>query len=288
MNRSYTKEQRRRALQVYKRTQSVTKTVRELGYPGRWTLYKWLREPAKPGRPRKQSKTLTRYPFEVKLRAVELFNAGWRPADIAVECELRSKMSVYSWAQRHREEGKWGLMSKRERKEHTRMPTRAAFERSLADDLAELKKQMAQMLVDKAVLEKELELVKKTSASSRVSSAISTRLKWLTGYAASFRYLCCLLLLILRHQASTTNSNSDLLRISTRISANCFMRLVLSRITPTAIADVGGNCAIAGSLSVRRSSAVSCTKREFTPGSRNESGVTPAIKGKFLPHHLTW
>ncbi|KAA9219268.1 transposase, partial [Corynebacterium amycolatum] len=26
MNRSYTKEQRRRALQVYKRTQSVTKT----------------------------------------------------------------------------------------------------------------------------------------------------------------------------------------------------------------------------------------------------------------------
>ncbi len=38
MNRSYTKEQRRRALQVYKRTQSVTKTVRELGYPGRWTL----------------------------------------------------------------------------------------------------------------------------------------------------------------------------------------------------------------------------------------------------------
>ncbi|MGP3702042.1 hypothetical protein [Corynebacterium diphtheriae] len=49
MNRSYTKEQRRRALQVYKRTQSVTKTVRDLGYPGRWTLYKWLREPAKPG-----------------------------------------------------------------------------------------------------------------------------------------------------------------------------------------------------------------------------------------------
>lgn len=29
MNRSYTKEQRRRALQVYKRSQSVTKTVRD-------------------------------------------------------------------------------------------------------------------------------------------------------------------------------------------------------------------------------------------------------------------
>ena len=84
MNRSYTKEQRRRALQVYKRIQSVTKTVRELGYPGRWTLYKWLREPAKPGRPRKQSKTLTRYPFEVKLRAVELFNGQVPGSGVAV------------------------------------------------------------------------------------------------------------------------------------------------------------------------------------------------------------
>ncbi|ERA52022.1 transposase-like protein [Corynebacterium diphtheriae DSM 43988] len=229
---------------------------------------------------------MTRYPFEVKLRAVELFNAGWRPADIAVECELRSKMSVYSWAQRHREEGKWGLMSKRERKEHTRMPTRAAFEKSLADDPAELKKQMAQLFVDKAVLEKELELVKKTSASS--PGQLSNKHKAEVVDALRGEFPLYMLLLILRHQASTTNSNSDLFRVSTRISAKCFMRLVLSRITPTAIADFGGNCAIAGSLSVRRSFAVSCTKREFVPGSRNESGVTPAIKGKFLPHHLTW
>lgn len=92
---------------------------------------------------------------------LSVFNAGWSPADIAVECELGSKMSVYSWAQRHREEGEWGLMSKKERKEHTRMPTRAAFEKSLPDDPAELKKQMAQLLADKAVLEKELELVKR-------------------------------------------------------------------------------------------------------------------------------
>lgn len=161
MNRSYTDQQRRRAIEVYKRTQSVTKTTRQLGYPGRWTLYKWLREPTTPGRPRKQAKTLTRYPFEVKLRAVELFNAGWSPADIAQECGLRSKMSVYSWTQRHREEGQWGLMSKKEREERARIPTRAALEKSLPDDPSELKEQMAKLLVEKAVLEKELELVKK-------------------------------------------------------------------------------------------------------------------------------
>ncbi|AEX82902.1 transposase-like protein [Corynebacterium diphtheriae VA01] len=63
MNRSYTNTQKRTALRVYKRTQSVTKTVRELGYPGRWTLYKWLREPKTPPQPRKQAKTLTHYPI---------------------------------------------------------------------------------------------------------------------------------------------------------------------------------------------------------------------------------
>ncbi|WP_197688286.1 terminase gpP N-terminus-related DNA-binding protein, partial [Corynebacterium belfantii] len=89
-------------MRVYKRTQSVTKTVRELGYPGRWTLYKWLREPKTPPQPRKQAKTLTHYPYEVKLRAVELFHNGWRPADIAQECCLHTHASVYAWAQRYR------------------------------------------------------------------------------------------------------------------------------------------------------------------------------------------
>lgn len=168
MNRSYTKEERRRAIQVYKRTQSVTKTIRELGYPGAWTLYKWLRQPSKPSRPRKQARTLSRYSWQTKLRAVELFSNGWRPADIAQECGLVSEMSVYSWAQRHREEGSIGLMSKKEREEHLRIPTKAAFEKSLPDDPDELKKQLSQLMVEKAVLEKELDLVKKTTASSPV------------------------------------------------------------------------------------------------------------------------
>ncbi|WP_414627382.1 terminase gpP N-terminus-related DNA-binding protein [Corynebacterium sp.] len=45
------------------------------------------------------------------MRAVNLFNEGWRPADNALECGLASIMSVYSWAQRFREEGQRGLSS---------------------------------------------------------------------------------------------------------------------------------------------------------------------------------
>ena len=252
MKRSYTDQQRRKAIEVYKRTQSVTKTTRQLGYPGRWTLYKWLREPTTPGRPRKQAKTLTCYPFEVKLRAVELFNAGWSPADIAQECGLRSKMSVYSWAQRHREEGQWGLMSKKEREERARIPTRAALEKSLPDDPSELKEQMAKLLVEKAVLEKELELVKKTSASSQVSSVIDKRPQWLTRYALTSPCRCCLPLSALHNRVFTTTFNNAAGPISTSISVTCSMPSTRSRTTRTAIDACGRSCVIVGSSSARR------------------------------------
>ena len=52
-------------------------------------------------------------------------------------------------------------MCKKERIQRARTPTRASFEKFLPDDPAELKKQMAQLLVEKAVLEEELELIKK-------------------------------------------------------------------------------------------------------------------------------
>lgn len=40
-NIRYTNAQRLKALEVFDRTQCVTKTVCELGYPGRWTLHRW-------------------------------------------------------------------------------------------------------------------------------------------------------------------------------------------------------------------------------------------------------
>ena len=105
-----------KALEVFDRTQSATKTVRELGYPGRWTLHRWIRERDEPPAAPIRRTTLKRYPLATKLKAVELFTAGMSPDAIASELSLNSKMSVYAWAQRFREEGKWGLMSATERK----------------------------------------------------------------------------------------------------------------------------------------------------------------------------
>ena len=160
-NIRYTNAHRFKALEVFDRTQSVTKTVRELGYPGRWTLHRWIRQRSEPPSSPIRRTTLKRYPFTTKLKAVELFNSGMSPDAVAAELSLNSKMSVYAWAQRFREEGKWGLMSATERKQSAGIVTHNALEKSLPDDARQLKKLAARLSAEKAVLEKELEEIKK-------------------------------------------------------------------------------------------------------------------------------
>ena len=71
-------------------------------------MHRWVREGVKRRRLRKQAKASARYSFEVKLEAVELFHAGWRPDEIVAQCGVRSRTNVYSWVRCHREEGEWG------------------------------------------------------------------------------------------------------------------------------------------------------------------------------------
>jgi transposase-like protein len=168
MNRSYTLEERKKAIAEYRRTQSVVKTIRNLGYPGRWTMHKWLRGPLNSGgKPRKQARSLKQYPWTLKLEAVNLFRSGLRPQEVADKLDLHSKMNVYSWAQAYREFGEWGLMSKSERRTERSFPTRKSLRSSLPDDPEELKRIAAKLMVEKAVMAEELELIKKTSASLR-------------------------------------------------------------------------------------------------------------------------
>lgn len=83
MNVSYSREQCREALKVYRCTGSVTKAISLLGYPGRWTLHKWIREAGTPVSKPKRAERLTHYPFKTKLRAVEMSSKGVRPEQIA-------------------------------------------------------------------------------------------------------------------------------------------------------------------------------------------------------------
>ena len=80
MKVSYSVQERRRAVAEYKRVKSITKAVRNLGYPARRTLYDWVRYGTARRKP-KHTHLLEgnrRYSWELKLQAVELFHAGYR------------------------------------------------------------------------------------------------------------------------------------------------------------------------------------------------------------------
>src|SRR5699024_12047100 len=142
MKISYSVEDRRRAVAEYRRVQSVTKAVRNLGYPARRHLYDWLRYGT--ARRKSQRRVLfrsnRRYPWQLKLQAVEFFHAGYRPKEIQDVLDLTTFAIVYDWVRRFRTSGEWGLMTKRERDQHRDLPTRAALEASLPDDPDTLRK----------------------------------------------------------------------------------------------------------------------------------------------------
>lgn len=162
----YTDEQRRIAVATYRRLGSYAKTLRKLGYPSRHVLHDWVRG-ARPGpKPATIPRSPRHYSWEFKSAAVERVLAGEDVRSVGAELHMATHVLLYKWVQIWREHGNRGLMSKREKAKADGFPTRASIERSLPDDPAELKRLAAELLVEKAVLEQELELVKKTKASS--------------------------------------------------------------------------------------------------------------------------
>lgn len=73
----YSKEQKDIALRIYHQTESVTETIRILGYPTRRNLYTWIAEENTPPKTRKEYPVINNppdhprnSPLEVKLDAI--------------------------------------------------------------------------------------------------------------------------------------------------------------------------------------------------------------------------
>lgn len=162
----YTDEQRRTAVATYRRLGSYVKTIRKLGYPSRHVLHDWVRG-TRPGPKQLVAPRPPRhYSWEFKAAAVQRVLAGEDVRRVGAELHMTTHVVLYKWVQIWREHGNRGLMSKREKAKADGFPTRASIERSLPDDPTELKRIAAGLMVEKAVLEQELDLVKKTRASS--------------------------------------------------------------------------------------------------------------------------
>ena len=162
MRVSYTPEQKARAVKVYNETKSYAKTIRILGYPSRHVLFDWVKSPGPKPKPRKPDKPAKRYSWELKSLAVKKVAGGQDIRSVADELGVVNYATIYEWIRKWRTEGDVGLMSKKEQVEAGAYKTRAQLEAALPDDVGELKRLAAKLMAEKAVLERELELAKKS------------------------------------------------------------------------------------------------------------------------------
>lgn len=158
----YTEEQKKHAIQTFKKYKSYSKTIRVLGYPSRHVLFDWVKNVNKPGRPpKKPIHPPRKYSFELKHKAVILALHGMCVKEVAKELDLTTHAIIYDWLRNYRLYAKEGLMSKKEKIDKGIYKTKAQLVKSLPDNVSELKELTAKLMVEKAVLEQELELSKK-------------------------------------------------------------------------------------------------------------------------------
>ncbi|WP_182049031.1 IS3 family transposase [Changpingibacter yushuensis] len=157
----YSAEQKRVAVATFRRLGSYVKTIRKLGYPSRHVLHDWVHQSRRGRKPVVKRQPARHYPWTVKLSAVERMNAGQSVKDIAGDLGIVNHMLLYKWMRLWNQEGERALMTRREKREADGLATRAQLEKSLPDDPDELRRLAARLLVEKHVLEHELDLVKK-------------------------------------------------------------------------------------------------------------------------------
>ena len=104
----YSKEQKVIALRIYHQTESVTETIRILGYPTRRNLYTWIAEENTPPKPRKEYPVIDNPPehprnppLEVKLNAIHrCYELGENIKYVSEDIGY-SRASIYQWRKRY-------------------------------------------------------------------------------------------------------------------------------------------------------------------------------------------
>ena len=124
MKVTYTSEQKRVAIQTYRRVKSYAKTIQILGYPSYHVLIDWVKGVSH-GRPNKVGHVSSHhYSWQTKRQAVDMMLAGVEKDDIATQLSIHCSQQIYKWVRIWRTQGDGGLMSKSEKGETARRPTK--------------------------------------------------------------------------------------------------------------------------------------------------------------------
>ena len=114
----YSKQQKEIALKLYHQTESVSETVRILGYPTRKNLYNWIYEEKHPTKVREDYPIVDNPPdhprnppLQVKLDAIHrCYELGENIKYVSKDIGY-SRASIYQWRKRYLKEGTLGLMN---------------------------------------------------------------------------------------------------------------------------------------------------------------------------------
>ena len=145
----YSKEQKDIALQIYHQTESVTETIRILGYPTRRNLYTWIAEENTPPKTRKEYPVIDNPPdhprnppLEVKLEAIHrCYELGENIKYVSEDIGY-SRASIYQWRKRYLKEGTLGLMNHKNITPGTLVESSVSSTDISSDEINQLKAQI--------------------------------------------------------------------------------------------------------------------------------------------------
>lgn len=145
----YSKEQKDIALRIYHQTESVTETIRILGYPTRRNLYTWIAEENTPPKTRKKYPVINNPPdhprnppLEVKLDAIHrCYELGENIKYVSEDIGY-SRASIYQWRKRYLKEGTLGLMNHKNITPGTLVESSVSSTDISSDEINQLKAQI--------------------------------------------------------------------------------------------------------------------------------------------------
>ena len=195
----YSKEQKDIALRIYHQTESVTETIRILGYPTRRNLYTWIAEENTPPKTRKEYPVIDNPPdhprnppLEVKLNAIHrCYELGENIKYVSEDIGY-SRASIYQWRKRYLKEGTLGLMNHKNITPGTLVEGSVSSTVISSDEINQLKAQMQDMQLEIDILKETINVLKKDPDIDQ--SALSNREKAVIIDVLKNRYSLPLLL----------------------------------------------------------------------------------------------
>lgn len=162
---SYSKEQIKKALELYQQCKSVSQTVRILGYPTRENLYKWIKKENVPQKERKKLPIIINSsyhprnpPIKTKLDAIKrCFELGESVKYVSEDIGY-FRASIYQWRKIYLLKGKIALMN---RKDNIKREKLLEGKESSFSELESLKEKIFSMQLEIDILKETIDVLKK-------------------------------------------------------------------------------------------------------------------------------